>query len=905
MTTQHRFTLGLLPFLALVACMKQNDYEVVEPSQPAAPPVMATGGPQHAEVVLEGRYDLPEAYIDRSESGLIRQISSFEDLFTRQGEDDFFASIDPTEVDTVPLTLTLRRDPVNHLGEQDLLAAVRSDKPLLLTVESHDGGRWTYTSVDLREAKAITSEAGTQALEFDLAIPKALTSPTPVLVFICLDANLNGKCSDEPVKNLNFFLNQITPVFIIGGGDVQRALGDLMEENAEQRAERSAFSEGLIFYSSRAVLDPRGRTFLDYDEYTGALQNDLLKLLTDEPEQFSDDAAHNVAYGQVDGFVRSIPAEMAAVDTGATSSLALTIPLAMLDRALTGAEQAGVATFDLSEFAASTTGIEQGGGGEEGLATSGTEFTDAVLPLWTCSADYTCVFDYAGEFTSAQDCATACRPPRWTCSSSYSCEQDPDGVYATTTACEEECYPPAWTCDNAYQCVVGREGDFSTLETCTEACQRPPRYTCTAGYQCVEDPSGRYGTLSDCTELCKPAPSYSCTSDFRCIEDASGTYSTLAWCETSCQPRYDCRSDYTCAQAAGGEYSTLSACQTDCQPPPVSRWTCSSTYQCVEGSSGPYSSVGACSTACAPPPKWTCSSNYQCVQGSSGTYSDLTACQQNCSPPPAMRYKCSGCNCAEDPSGAYSTADSCLSACAGSVSEKQPTSGSDCDTYLLPQDAVCRQHCLTKAPRDATFYYPGTRGCSSGYGCCANSIKNADGGWCKYKKECCGEPIPYVVNYRNNTGCFVEGTPIRLADGSELPVERLRQGQLLLDHTGEAHLIVNIVAGPERLPVLWLTPAGGPRLGVTSTHPMLTERGLLQAKELHRGDRLLLADGSFASLEVIEAMPYRGLVWNVELARNDPSERRWLLASGIVTGDLALQAELERTPEPVALAPRP
>lgn len=145
-------------------------------------------------------------------------------------------------------------------------------------------------------------------------------------------------------------------------------------------------------------------------------------------------------------------------------------------------------------------------------------------------------------------------------------------------------------------------------------------------------------------------------------------------------------------------------------------------------------------------------------------------------------------------------------------------------------------------------------------------------------------------------GCFISGTKIKLSKELEVPVEKFRAGDSVMLSNGQRAKIAKVVSGPENKPVIKMTLATGESITVTETHPMLTEMGVVQAKDLRIGSRLLTEKG-WAMLQSMSKEKYSGLVHNIELVGAQQSDHL-IYGNGIVTGDLYLQQQLQSKPLP-------
>lgn len=147
---------------------------------------------------------------------------------------------------------------------------------------------------------------------------------------------------------------------------------------------------------------------------------------------------------------------------------------------------------------------------------------------------------------------------------------------------------------------------------------------------------------------------------------------------------------------------------------------------------------------------------------------------------------------------------------------------------------------------------------------------------------------------RNNDGCFDEKTMIRMADGSDRLVTELRMGEYVYNPvTKKPAKITKLTIGPEFKPLLNIT-IGTSTVRVTDSHPFMTERGWVAAKNLRKTDRVLAHGGKFVAVDKVEIGQSGRTVAN--LALEGPAhqeELHYVLADGIVTGDLIIQNMLE------------
>lgn len=167
--------------------------------------------------------------------------------------------------------------------------------------------------------------------------------------------------------------------------------------------------------------------------------------------------------------------------------------------------------------------------------------------------------------------------------------------------------------------------------------------------------------------------------------------------------------------------------------------------------------------------------------------------------------------------------------------------------------------------------------------------------WYAYAAPSCERK--FVAN-RTECGCFAEDTAITMADFSEMPISELKVGDRVWNpQTRRPQAIARITAGPEKSPLLVFRVAGT-SLKVTSNHPFLTTRGLLMARDVQAGDRIVEAGEAkdVEAIDVLEPDPANyPIVWNIALeGADEEKDAHFVLANGIMAGDLSLQESLQK-----------
>jgi hypothetical protein len=147
---------------------------------------------------------------------------------------------------------------------------------------------------------------------------------------------------------------------------------------------------------------------------------------------------------------------------------------------------------------------------------------------------------------------------------------------------------------------------------------------------------------------------------------------------------------------------------------------------------------------------------------------------------------------------------------------------------------------------------------------------------------------------RNNDGCFDELTKIRMANGVDRLITELKTGDLVWNPVTSAPAkIAKMVIGPENKPLIHVT-IGKSTVRVTDSHPFMTDKGWVMAKNLKVGANIRSGQKTFLPVTKIELGPTGRTVVNIALEGSaDQHEMHYLLADGVVTGDLVIQNMLQ------------
>lgn len=93
-----------------------------------------------------------------------------------------------------------------------------------------------------------------------------------------------------------------------------------------------------------------------------------------------------------------------------------------------------------------------------------------------------------------------------------------------------------------------------------------------------------------------------------------------------------------------------------------------------------------------------------------------------------------------------------------------------------------------------------------------------------------------VVDQHDLGSCFPAGTRIRLADGTEKPIEKVSTLEKVLTAEGNIGCVIGTMVRQEPNELLRVTLHGHNFLRTTTTHPILTKRGYVKAQDLTEDD---------------------------------------------------------------------
>ncbi|WP_281556778.1 Hint domain-containing protein [Thalassomonas sp. RHCl1] len=161
---------------------------------------------------------------------------------------------------------------------------------------------------------------------------------------------------------------------------------------------------------------------------------------------------------------------------------------------------------------------------------------------------------------------------------------------------------------------------------------------------------------------------------------------------------------------------------------------------------------------------------------------------------------------------------------------------------------------------------------------------------------------PVLPKIKLGYSCLAKGTMITMADGKQRPIEKILAGDMVKGAvannpaTAQPMKVVDVSIGIEALQMIRITQANGQELLVTETHPVSTSnKGIVWAKELEEGDRVLTETGS-ALITMVEREKYNDKVYNLKLepmegANIAEGSYLGMFAGHTLLGDLSTQDE--------------
>ncbi|WP_462160283.1 Hint domain-containing protein [Pseudoalteromonas maricaloris] len=173
--------------------------------------------------------------------------------------------------------------------------------------------------------------------------------------------------------------------------------------------------------------------------------------------------------------------------------------------------------------------------------------------------------------------------------------------------------------------------------------------------------------------------------------------------------------------------------------------------------------------------------------------------------------------------------------------------------------------------------------------------------------------MPMVPMMKLGYSCLATGTMITMADGEQRAIEDIGKGELVLGALAsnpqikEPMQVIDVSVGIEAIKMYRVKGADGSDILTTETHPISTSnKGIIWAKELKVGDRILTENGSVLVTSVTKEK-YRDKIYNLKLAPTADSKlaesRNFaMFANGMAVGDLDTQDEFNYKDQDVRMS---
>jgi len=174
-------------------------------------------------------------------------------------------------------------------------------------------------------------------------------------------------------------------------------------------------------------------------------------------------------------------------------------------------------------------------------------------------------------------------------------------------------------------------------------------------------------------------------------------------------------------------------------------------------------------------------------------------------------------------------------------------------------------------------------------GCCINSVSTLGPGEQYYNSTKPSVRVPLITV---RWGCFGKDTKITMADGTQKLISDIKAGDQVLSEKKESLTVKELIYGHEDA-VIYMKTDAGEELAVSESHPVVTQRGIVAARDLNAGDLLVRADGSQASLAALYKKDYHDTVYNLKI----DSVPRVIIANGFLAGDFEAQNDPALTPK--------
>jgi hypothetical protein len=174
---------------------------------------------------------------------------------------------------------------------------------------------------------------------------------------------------------------------------------------------------------------------------------------------------------------------------------------------------------------------------------------------------------------------------------------------------------------------------------------------------------------------------------------------------------------------------------------------------------------------------------------------------------------------------------------------------------------------------------------------------------------------PILQKIKLGYSCLAKGTLITMADGSQKPIDKILAGEMVMGASAESSAapepmrVADVSIGIEALQMYRVKVQDGKNILMTETHPVSTSnRGVVWAKELKEGDRILTKDGS-QLITKIKTEKYKDNVYNLKLEPSHDSlitdgASLGMFANGMLVGDLDTQDEFNYKDQGLRMTPQ-
>jgi intein/homing endonuclease len=153
-----------------------------------------------------------------------------------------------------------------------------------------------------------------------------------------------------------------------------------------------------------------------------------------------------------------------------------------------------------------------------------------------------------------------------------------------------------------------------------------------------------------------------------------------------------------------------------------------------------------------------------------------------------------------------------------------------------------------------------------------------------------------ILDQGQHGSCFPAGTMVRLADGKQCPIDRIRLLDRVVTAEGNVGRVTDLMVRTDRNELIGIYLWGHRHLKSTPEHPILTERGYVPAAELTAGDWVAMPKYLPKWIEVIQTADH------VAFSRWSRNEDKASTYSG-VRGRKGLIALTKKLPDTIRLTP--